>query len=203
MRFWRTAMVGGFVSLGLCGCEDQVDIVPVSPPGAIIPRVSPDADPAQALGETAPSTNAASTPATAAKPSTPAPAEAIVSDIKPAPPTAKGETKTTARGVKYETLKEGTGAELKPGQRALMHYVGKLEDGSIFDSNRPGSTPFVVAIGTGRVIKGWDEGIPGMKVGETRKLTIPSAMGYGKRGSPPKIPPDTVLIFEVELVEIQ
>ena len=125
--------------------------------------------------------------------------------MKLAPPTAKGETKTTAGGVKYETLKEGTGPELKPGQKAAIQYVGKLEDGKEFDSSRSKvtPTPFEVSIGATPLIKGWDEGIPGMKVGEVRKLTIPSEMGYGKKGYGSDIPADATLIFEVELVEVK
>ena len=125
--------------------------------------------------------------------------------MKLAPATAKGETKTTAGGVKYETLKEGTGPELKPGQKAAIHYVGKLEDGKEFDSSRSKvpPTPFEVSIGVTPLIKGWDEGIPGMKVGELRKLTIPSEMGYGKMGRGAQIPAGATLIFEVELVEIK
>ncbi len=107
--------------------------------------------------------------------------------------------------MKYETLKEGTGPELKPGQKAEIHYEGKLEngDGLRFKSLGTPPTPFDVTIGSGEVIKGWDEAIPGMKVGEVRKLTIPPAMGYGKHGIRPKIPPNATLIFEVELVGIK
>jgi FKBP-type peptidyl-prolyl cis-trans isomerase len=125
--------------------------------------------------------------------------------MKLAPSTAKGETKTTAGGVKYETLKEGTGPELKPGQKAALHYVGKLEDGKEFDSSRTKQppTPFEVSIGVSPLIKGWEEGIPGMKVGEVRKLTIPPEMGYGKRGHGSASPGFATLIFEVELVEIK
>ena len=94
----------------------------------------------------------------------------------PASPTAKGETKTTKSGVKYETLKEGTGDELKPGSVALFHYEGKLEDGTVFDSSRQeGRAAQGRAVGTGQLIKGWEEGMPGMKVGEIRKLFVPSA----------------------------
>ncbi len=189
MRFWRTAMAGGLLGLGLglSGCEDP-DLVPVTPPGAVIPRVSPDADPAQAFGESAPSSAS----------STPTPTKsAKVANMKPAPPTAKGETKTTEGGVKYETLKEGTGPELKPGEMASVRYDGKLENGTSFDSGK-----LDAAIGVRPLIKGWEEGIPGMKVGEVRKLIIPPALGYGAAGQGPKIPPNATLIFEVELLGI-
>jgi FKBP-type peptidyl-prolyl cis-trans isomerase len=153
MRTWRSAIVGSVVGLGLCGCEEPSGIVPVTPPGAVIPRESTDPDPAQALGEAAPTS------------STPQSTPAKVSDAKPMPATTKGETKTTPGGVKYETLKEGSGPELQAGQKAKLHYEGKLEDGKTFDSSRPRGTPFEVTIGAGQVIKGWDEAVPGMKVG--------------------------------------
>jgi FKBP-type peptidyl-prolyl cis-trans isomerase len=198
MKFWRTAIAGGLLGLGLCGCEDPGDLGPVAPPGAIIPRVAPETDPAQALGETAPSANAP----TATTSSTSAPQKsAKVANMKPAPPTAKGETKTTEGGVKYETLKEGTGPELQPGQKASMHYEGKLENGTVFDSSRPRNAPLEAAIGVMPLIKGWEEAIPGMKVGEIRKLIIPPAMGYGEAGKG-SIPPNATLIFEVELLRI-
>ena len=118
-------------------------------------------------------------------------------------PTAKGETKTTDGGVRYETLKPGTGAELKSGQTAKIHYEGKLQDGEIFDSSRT-KNPFEVTFGANQVIRGWEEGIPGMKVGEVRKLIIPPPMAYGKMGSGAgKIPPNSTLTFEVELIGIK
>lgn len=192
MKIGHIKIAGAFVGLALGGCGDPTDLVPVTPPGAYIPKVSPDTEPAQALGETAPSATKHGSD------------DAKLAAMKPAPATAKGETKTTAGGVKYETLKEGTGPELKPGQKASIHYVGKLEDGTEFDSTRSKQPPkpFDVSIGVSPLIKGWDEGIPGMKVGEVRKLTIPPEMGYGKGGKG-KIPPSATLIFEVELVGIE
>jgi len=120
----------------------------------------------------------------------------------PAAPTAKGETRTTKGGVKYETLKEGTGPELKSGQEATLHYVGSLEAGKVFDTTRKSNEPRKFRIGVDLLIKGWAEAIPGMKVGETRKLIIPPSQGYGKEGKPPVIPANATLIFEVELVDI-
>jgi FKBP-type peptidyl-prolyl cis-trans isomerase len=197
MKIGHIRIATALVGLTLGGCGDPTDLVPVTPPGAYIPKVSPDTDAAQAQGETAPSTNAPTV-----KPVTD---DAKLAGMKLAPPTAKGETKTTAGGVKYETLKEGTGPELKPGQKAAIHYVGKLENGKEFDSTRSKAAPkpFEVSIGVTPLIKGWDEGIPGMKVGEVRKLTIPSEMGYGKKGYGSDIPADATLIFEVELVEVK
>jgi FKBP-type peptidyl-prolyl cis-trans isomerase len=193
MKIGYLRMTGALIGLALCGCEEPPDIQPLSPPGAYVPKVSPDAEAAQAQGETAPTAP------------TPAAEQTKVVSTKPAPPTAKGETKTTDGGVKYETLKEGTGPELKSGQKAEIHYVGQLEDGKEFDSSRTKTppAPFEVTIGSGAVIKGWDEAIPGMKVGELRKLTIPPAMAYGKLGKKPQIPPFSTLIFEVELLGIK
>jgi FKBP-type peptidyl-prolyl cis-trans isomerase FkpA len=189
MSSWHVGILGGLIGLALCGCDDDTEIVPVTPPGTFIPRTVNEADVAQALGESAPS---------AIKTEAPKPKV----DSKPMPPTALGETKTTDGGVKYQTLKEGAGAELKPGQKAAIHYEGKLENGDVFDSSR-GKTPFSVTFGQHQVIEGWEEAIPGMKVGEIRKLTIPPALAYRDKGFPPKIPPNATLIFEVELVEIQ
>jgi len=107
----------------------------------------------------------------------------------------------TISETQTETIKEGTGEEAKVGDTVSMHYVGTLTDGTQFDSSRDRGTPFQFTIGRGMVIKGWEKGIPGMKVGEIRKLTIPSNEGYGAGGRG-AIPPNATLIFEVELLEI-
>ncbi|XP_071161512.1 peptidyl-prolyl cis-trans isomerase FKBP2-like [Mytilus edulis] len=91
----------------------------------------------------------------------------------------------------------------RKGDTLHMHYTGKLEDGTEFDSSIPRKEPFVFTLGAGQVIKGWDQGLLGMCVGEKRKLVIPSDMGYGDRGAPPKIPGGATLIFEVELLDIK
>lgn len=119
-----------------------------------------------------------------------------------APPTEIGKSETTKSGLKYETLKAGDGAEAKKGQKVSVHYVGKLEDGNKFDSSRDRGQPFPFKLGAGEVIKGWDEGVAGMKVGEKRKLTIPPDLAYGDRGFPGAIPPKATLIFEVELMKV-
>ena len=106
-------------------------------------------------------------------------------------------------GLKYEILKAGAGQEAKNGDEVLVHYVGTLEDGSKFDSSRDRNKPFDFVLGAGAVIKGWDLGVLGMKVGEIRRLVIPSAIGYGAQGTPGgPIPPNANLIFEVELLGV-
>jgi FKBP-type peptidyl-prolyl cis-trans isomerase FkpA len=104
--------------------------------------------------------------------------------------------------LKIEELKAGTGSEAKSGKRVTVHYVGTLTDGKKFDSSRDRGEGFDFTLGAGEVIKGWDQGVAGMKVGGMRKLTIPPELGYGARGFPPVIPPNSTLIFEVELLEV-
>ena len=109
---------------------------------------------------------------------------------------------TTASGLKYVDLVVGTGAEAQAGKTVTVHYTGWLTDGTKFDSSIDSGKPFSFALGAGRVIKGWDEGVAGMKVGGKRKLMIPPQLGYGARGAGNVIPPNAELIFEVELLDI-
>jgi peptidylprolyl isomerase len=109
---------------------------------------------------------------------------------------------TTESGLKYKELKVGAGATPTQGQTVTVHYVGTLEDGSKFDSSRDRNSPFSFKLGVGQVIKGWDEGLSTMKVGGRRQLVIPPELGYGARGAGGVIPPNAVLIFDVELLKI-
>ena len=104
--------------------------------------------------------------------------------------------------LEIETIVEGSGVESKVGDSLTVHYTGMLEDGTKFDSSVDRGTPFNFILGIGQVIEGWEKGMEGMKVGEKRKLTIPPEYAYGERGVPGVIPPNTTLIFEVELLEI-
>lgn len=120
------------------------------------------------------------------------------------------ETKTNnnkikiIQGMKIETIKEGTGPEIVNGKTAVMSYVGKFENGTVFDASKNhGDGTFSFVLGAGMVIKGWDIGVLGMKVGESRILTIPGDLAYGPTGIPGAIPPNATLIFEVELLDIK
>ncbi|MFH1193624.1 MAG: FKBP-type peptidyl-prolyl cis-trans isomerase [bacterium] len=112
--------------------------------------------------------------------------------------------KETFDGTKLlaEDIKIGGGAEVKKGDTVSVHYTGWLTDGTKFDSSVDRGQPFSFTVGAGQVIQGWDEGLVGMKVGGKRKLTIPSQMGYGPTGAAGVIPPNAVLIFEIELLKI-
>jgi peptidylprolyl isomerase len=112
------------------------------------------------------------------------------------------ETMTTASGLKYIKLVEGTGEQPQRGQTVEVHYTGTLEDGSKFDSSRDRGRPFSFKVGVGQVIKGWDEGLSMMHVGDRWQLIIPPELGYGSRGAGGVIPPNSTLIFDVELLGI-
>lgn len=130
-------------------------------------------------------------------------AEAPAASKDPLPEKPAAEPVTTASGLKYQIYTVGNGPEAKPGQRVTVHYTGTLENGSKFDSSRDRDEPFPFRLGGGEVIKGWDEGVAGMKVGERRVLTIPADLGYGAAGRPPQIPPNSTLIFDVALIAVE
>jgi FKBP-type peptidyl-prolyl cis-trans isomerase len=124
---------------------------------------------------------------------------------KPAEPAAAKPASnivTLENGLQYEDLKVGEGPEVAKGQTVQMRYTGRFLDGKIFDSN-VGKAPYPVTLGVSSVIKGWHEGIPGMKVGGKRRLTIPPALAYGKTGYAGVIPPDATLVFEVEVLSVK
>jgi FKBP-type peptidyl-prolyl cis-trans isomerase FkpA len=114
-----------------------------------------------------------------------------------------GQEVTTASGLKYTDTKVGTGAEAKAGQTVSVHYTGWLTNGTKFDSSKDRGQPFNFPLGGGRVIKGWDEGVAGMKVGGVRRLTVPPQLGFGASGAGGVIPPNATLVFEVELLDVK
>ena len=116
---------------------------------------------------------------------------------------AHGAVVTSPTGLKYEDLKVGSGASPRQGQKVSVHYTGWLTNGTKFDSSLDRGQPFSFSLGQGQVIRGWDEGVASMKVGGKRKLTIPPDLAYGPGGHPPVIPPNSTLVFDVELLGIQ
>lgn len=179
-----------------CGQKDEASTTPPAPPTTAAPT---------------PTTPPATTNADATKPDAPvaaipgkdAPANAGKMDAKPAKTSAKtGKTVKMADGLEYTDTKIGDGKEAVNGATVVVNYTGTLKDGSVFDSSI-GKAPFDFMLGGGNVIKGWDEGVKGMKVGGIRKLVIPSELGYGKTSPSPKIPPDSTLLFTVTLLEVR
>jgi FKBP-type peptidyl-prolyl cis-trans isomerase FkpA len=138
----------------------------------------------------------------------PAPSAEVAAADTTTAPAASTPTGSEIMDLQKTELAPGTGAEIKSGQTALVHYTGWLYDdaapdnkGKQFDSS-VGGEPFEFPLGAGRVIAGWDQGVVGMKVGGKRRLVIPPVMGYGERGAGGVIPPNATLVFDVELVEI-
>lgn len=116
--------------------------------------------------------------------------------------TPEGKSITTSSGLQYVELVMGAGETAVVGKSVTVHYSGWLENGNKFDSSVDRGQPFSFPLGAGRVIKGWDEGVQGMKVGGKRRLTIPANLGYGARGAGGVIPPNATLIFDVELLGV-
>jgi FKBP-type peptidyl-prolyl cis-trans isomerase len=119
-----------------------------------------------------------------------------------APAKTTGKPTTTSSGLQYWELKKGTGAVAKTGDSVKVHYTGWLTDGKKFDSSLDRGEPFAFKLGAGMVIKGWDQGVAGMKVGGKRQLRIPADLGYGANGAGGVIPPNAVLVFDVELLGV-
>ena len=126
---------------------------------------------------------------------------AVVYVITRQPTPASAEV-TTPTGLKYTDIKIGDGATPKVGQTVTVHYTGTLENGTVFDSTN-GRPPANFLIGVGNVIKGWDEGLMTMNVGGKRKFVIPPDLAYGPKGRGPKIPGNSTLLFDVELVDVK
>ena len=162
---------------------------------ALAACTQPPADTAanDATPTAAPETAAASTPPTAAPTAT----EGATMDTFSMPTNLQ----TTASGLQYTVDQPGTGVQPTAGQTVAVHYTGWLTDGTKFDSSRDRGRPLEFPVGQGRVIKGWDEGIAAMRVGEKRTLVIPPSLGYGARGAGGVIPPNATLVFKVELVD--
>jgi FKBP-type peptidyl-prolyl cis-trans isomerase len=131
-----------------------------------------------------------------------APARAEDAVKKPGATAGGGKMVTNPSGLKYEDTKVGTGAVATKGKHVTVHYTGKLADGKKFDSSKDRSEPFAFRLGAGEVIRGWDDGVEGMKIGGHRKLIIPPELGYGKRGVGGVIPPNSELHFDVELLGV-
>lgn len=150
----------------------------------------------------------AAKPAPAAQPVKPAPtlvvpepAETEVREREESLP-EREESQSLPSGLRLTEMRRGSGAVAEPGKRIVVHYVGTLDDGSVFDSTRERGTPFEVDLGKGYLIKGFEEGVVGMRVGGLRRLIIPPELGYGDRATA-KIPASSVLVFEIELLEVR
>ncbi len=118
--------------------------------------------------------------------------------VGPLPPLDAAEWQPRANGMKVWDVTAGQGPEVKPGATVTIHYTGWLTDGTAFDSSKTRGQPITFPLG--RLIQGWQEGVPGMRPGGVRRLLIPYQLGYGERGSPPDIPPKAALVFEIEMI---
>ncbi len=189
MKFRRSCTLP-FAALALAGCGAPPQIVPVVPPGAEVREVPPSdltTEPATAVGESI----------SAAKKE----ALAKIESIDPAAPPSITVDDAKTQGLVIESDGGGKGDGAQVGKSVSVNYTGKLKDGTVFDSSIQRGVPFTFILGRGQVIKGWDAGLQGMKVGEKRKLTIPPGLAYGDRATG-KIPPNSTLIFDVEMVAV-
>jgi FKBP-type peptidyl-prolyl cis-trans isomerase len=139
----------------------------------------------------------------AAPGATPAVTAATEAGVEGGPPSVSGEVTVTESGLQIIDIEVGSGDEAAAGQVVSVHYTGWLADGTKFDSSVDRGQPFSFSLGAGQVIAGWDEGVAGIKVDGKRRLIIPPDLAYGPQGSPPTIPPNAELTFDVELLDIQ
>ena len=196
-RFNRTYICVLGLSALLVGCT------PTAQPGASpVPPVSTTSAPSTPVASTP---EVPATPATPAATGTPTPGATAAPDVSGSPAATNGANVPVIEGVAVSIVKPGSGAPLAKGQQANFHYTGWLEgfdSQKKFDSSRDHNppSPLPLAIGTGQVIPGWDQGLIGMLPGEIRRLEISPEMGYGASGRPPAIPPNSKLYFEVEYV---
>lgn len=188
-----TAIVIGVAVAASCSRSTS----PPNMPPAKAPKMLP-------LGAPPISSGSTQLPATAI-PTEPAASAPVAAKQEPPAPTATAAdappAQAPASGLGIEDTKVGKGPEATKGKTCLMRYLGRLPDGTVFDSTH--DRPFEFVLGKGDVIAGWDRGVVGMRVGGKRKLTIPPDLAYGLRGAPPKIPPNATLVFEVELVGLR
>jgi FKBP-type peptidyl-prolyl cis-trans isomerase len=200
--------VSAFLLLAACGAGETLP--PETPvaaaPVAAAPVPVAAAPVAAAPVAAAPSAETTSAKTTRAQAEVPIAAAPLPTSSAAAPASSTPVVPTpsaTPAGLQMEDLKLGTGMIVASGDRAKLHYTGRLESGTVFDTSlQAGREPFVFRVGKGQVIKGWDQGIVGMRIGGKRKLTIAPGLAYGAKGSPPTIPPNATLIFEVELLDV-
>lgn len=129
--------------------------------------------------------------------------QAAVKDASPSTTTTDASAAASASELQIVDVVVGTGAEAVSGKKVTVHYTGTLPDGKKFDSSLDRNAPFTFNLGQGQVIQGWEKGFSGMKIGGKRKLTIPASMGYGEAGVPGVIPPNSTLLFDVELLKVE
>lgn len=186
-RQWLGMVLAGMAA---CGCGQPPRVVTMGPPGSkpdVLPQIAKDHT-ATSVGETGVAPAARVDPA---------------QELPVLEATEPGVERVLESGLKYATLKAGqpNGEVAKAGRRVEVHYVGRLADGEVFDSSRQRNATYPFTMGTGAVIKGWEFGLSGMKVGELRRLVIPPALAYGEKGNS-GIPPNATLTFEVELLKV-
>ena len=152
---------------------------------------------APAAPQAAPAPATSPAPAAPPAPASPAPASPAIAAAGQPP------RHEPVRKLEVKDLKLGKGAAAKPGRTVTIHYVGTLDDGRVFDNSRARETPLRFVLGSGEMIKGWDEGLKGMRVGGIRRLVVPPSLGYGDKGVKGVVPPDAVLTFEIELLSVK